>query len=64
MPAAPQIVAVLLVYLPTCLGCGLRSGCHLLLAVEPLKGRGNPIKCLAQGHNGRNYRPIFTLSLF
>jgi len=23
------------------------SGCHLLLPVEPLKRRGNPVKCLA-----------------
>jgi len=27
------------------------SSCHLLLLVYPLKSRGNPIKCLAQGHN-------------
>jgi len=29
-----------------------------------LKGRGNPVKYLAQGHNKRTCRPIFTLSLF
>jgi len=27
------------------------------------KGRGNPVKCFAQGHN-RICRPIFTLSIF
>jgi len=26
---------------------------HLLLPVLPLKSRGNPIKCIAQGHNKR-----------
>jgi len=36
------------------------SICHLLLTVSPLKGRGNPIKCLAQGHNKRTCRPIST----
>jgi len=39
------------------------SSSHLLLQVEPLKGRGNPIKCLAQGHNKRICRPIFILAL-
>jgi len=29
------------------------SSCHLLLPVWSLKGRGNPVKCLAQGHNKR-----------
>jgi len=28
-----------------------------------LEGRGNPVKCLAQRHNKRTYRPVFTLSL-
>jgi len=28
------------------------------------KDRGNPVKCLAQGHNKRACKPIFTLSLF
>jgi len=28
----------------------IESSCHLLLAIEPLKGRGNPVKYLAQGH--------------
>jgi len=37
------------------------SSCHLLL---PVKSRGNPVKCLAQGQNKRTCRPIFTLSLF
>jgi len=27
------------------------------------KGRGNPVKCLAQGHNKRICRPVFTLLL-
>jgi len=27
------------------------SNCHLFLPVYPLIGRGNPVKCLAQGHN-------------
>jgi len=36
------------------------SSCHLLL---PVKGRGNPVKCLAQGHNKRTCRPIFKLTL-
>jgi len=40
------------------------SSCHLLLTVEPLKVRGNLVKCLAQGPNKRTSRPIFTLSLF
>jgi len=26
-----------------------------LLSVQPLKGRGNPVKCLAQGHNKRTF---------
>jgi len=29
----------------------IESSCYLLLTVEPLKGRGNSVKCLAQGHN-------------
>jgi len=37
------------------------SSCHLLLPVWSLKGRGNSIKCLAQGHNKRTCRPISTL---
>jgi len=36
------------------------SSCHLLL---PVKGRRNPIKCLAQGHNKRTCRPISILTL-
>jgi len=32
--------------------------------LKPLKGRGNPVKCLAQGHDKRTCRPAFTLSLF
>jgi len=39
------------------------SSCHLLLSVKPLKDRGNPVKCLAQGHNKQTCRPISTLSL-
>jgi len=39
------------------------SSCHLLLPVQPLKGRGNPVKCLAQGHNKRTCRHISTISL-
>jgi len=39
------------------------SSCHLLLPVQPLKGRGNPVKCLAQGHSKRTYRSCFTLTL-
>jgi len=27
------------------------------------QGRGNPIKCLAQGHNKQTYWPISTLTL-
>jgi len=27
------------------------------------KGRGNPVKCFAQGHKKQTCRPIFTLSL-
>jgi len=37
------------------------SSCYLLRTVSPLKGRGNPVKCLAEGHNKRTCRPIFTL---
>jgi len=37
------------------------SSCHLLLSVLPLKGRGNPVKCLAQGYNKRPYRHISIL---
>jgi len=33
------------------------------LQVKPLKGRGNPVKCLAQGHNKRICPPISTLTL-
>jgi len=40
------------------------SNCHLLLPVYPFIGRGNRVKCLAQGHKKRTCRPIFTLSLF
>jgi len=29
-----------------------------------IRSRGNPVKCLAQGHNKRTCRPIFTLPLF
>jgi len=32
------------------------SSGHLLLPVKPLKGGGNPVKCLAQGHNKQTYR--------
>jgi len=32
------------------------SSCHLLLPVKPLKGRGNPVKCLGQGHKKRTCR--------
>jgi len=39
------------------------SSCHLLLPVKPLIGKGNPVKCLAQGHNERTCRPISTLTL-
>jgi len=39
------------------------SSCHLLLPVEPLKGRGNPVKFLAQGHNKQTCRPVSTLTL-
>jgi len=39
------------------------SSCHLFLPVLPLKGRDNPIKCLAQKHNKRTCRPISTLTL-
>jgi len=35
-----------------------------LLPIQLLKGRGNPVKCLAQGHNKRTCQPISTLSLF
>jgi len=28
-----------------------KLSCHLLLPAKPLKDRGNPVKCLAQGHN-------------
>jgi len=28
-----------------------KSSYHLLLPVKPLKGRGNLVECLAQGHN-------------
>jgi len=47
----------------------MESSCYLLqLPVEPLKGRGNPVKYLAQGprqgHNKRTWRLIFTLSLW
>jgi len=39
-------------------------GCHLLLPVyKPLKGRGNPVKCLAQGYNMRTCQIFFTLYL-
>jgi len=31
---------------------------------RPLKVRGNPVKCLAQGHNKRPWWTISTLSLF
>jgi len=34
------------------------SSCHSSL---PLKCRGNPAKCLAQGHNKWTCRPISTL---
>jgi len=30
------------------------------LPVQPLKGRGIPIKCLDQGHNKQTCRPILT----
>jgi len=30
----------------------IESSCHLLIPVEPIKGKGNPVKCLAQGHTG------------
>jgi len=39
------------------------SSCHLLLPVLPLIGRGNHVKCPAQGHNKRTCRPISTLTL-
>jgi len=39
------------------------SSCHLLLPVYPLKGKDNPVKCLAQGHNKQTCRPISTLTL-
>jgi len=33
------------------------SSWHLLLPpVKPFKGRGNPVKCFAQGHNKRSCR--------
>jgi len=44
------------------------SSYSMLLSVYPLKGRGNPVKCLAQGHNKRSaglsshYR-IFVLNI-
>jgi len=40
------------------------SICHLLLTVYSLIGKGKPVKCLAQRHNKRTCRLIFTLSLF
>jgi len=48
------------------------SSYHLLLPVGlsyhskllPLKDRSNPVKCLAQEHNKRTCRLIFTLSIF
>jgi len=40
------------------------SNCHLLLPVYPLIGRDNPVKWLAQRHNKRTFRPVFTLSFF
>jgi len=42
-----------------------QSSCHVLLSVYSFIGRGNPIKCLAQGHNKQTCMPIFILgSLF
>jgi len=38
------------------------SSCLLLLPVYHSKVE-NPVKCLAQGHNKRTCRPIFTLTL-
>jgi len=37
-------------------------GTHLLVKVPRPKGRGNPVKCLAQGHNKQTCRPISTLT--
>jgi len=39
------------------------SSCYLLLPVWPLKGGGNLVKCLAQGHNKRTCQPISTITL-
>jgi len=38
------------------------ASCHLLLPVEPFKGRDNPVKCLAQEHK-RTFRIILALFL-
>jgi len=44
------------------------SSCHLVLLITnlTLKGRGNPVECLAQRHNMRACRPnsIFTVHTF
>jgi len=42
------------------------SSCHLLLPVEPLKGRGNLVKCIAyKGHNELILRPyLHTVPFF
>jgi len=42
----------------------LESSFHLLLPVWPFKGRSNPVKCLAQGHNKQTCQPISTLTLY
>jgi len=36
----------------------------VITSLTKLKGKGNLVKCLAQGHNKRTYRPILTLSPF
>jgi len=63
-----KFFAILLACLPSCLSqekakCPLRSSSLDVTCynqTKPLKGRGNLVKCLAQGHNKRTCRPIFT----
>jgi len=44
---------------------GLGLGTHLFVKVcQPLKGKGNSVKFLAEGHNKRTCQPISILTLF
>jgi len=35
-----------------------QAAMHLLLPIQPNKGRGNPVKCLVQGQNKQSFRLV------